>query len=44
MTQPDPFEAEIIEVYETGKLKFEASKDELSRVKAAAHALPDADR
>lgn len=38
MTQPDPFEAEIVEAFESGKLKSVASKAELSRLKAAARA------
>jgi predicted DNA binding CopG/RHH family protein len=38
MTQPDPFEVEIIGTYETGKLKSIATKPELSQLKAAARA------
>ena len=44
MTQPDPFEAEIIEAYESGKLKSVASKAELGRLKAAARATAIKDR
>ena len=44
MTQPDPFEVEIIEAYETGKLKSVASKAELLRLKAAARATAIKDR
>ena len=44
MTQPDPFEVEIIEAYETGRLKSVASKAELSRLKAAARATAIKDR
>lgn len=44
MTQPDPFELEIIEAYESGKLKSVASKTELDRLKAAARATALKDR
>jgi predicted DNA binding CopG/RHH family protein len=44
MTRPDPFEVEIIEAYEAGKLKSVASKAELSRLKAAARATAIKDR
>jgi predicted DNA binding CopG/RHH family protein len=44
MTQPDPFEVEIIEAYETGRLKSVASKAELSRLKAAARDTAIKDR
>jgi len=44
MTKPDPFESEIIEAYEAGKLKSVASKSELSRLKAAARATSIKDR
>jgi predicted DNA binding CopG/RHH family protein len=44
MTQPDPFEVEIIEAYESGKLKSVASKTELNRLKAAARATAIKDR
>ncbi|HRO58224.1 MAG TPA: hypothetical protein PK177_03510 [Burkholderiaceae bacterium] len=44
MTQPDPFELEIIEAYETGKLRSVASKGELDRLKAAARATAVKDR
>lgn len=36
MTQPDPFEVEILDAYESGKLKSVASKAELNRLKGAA--------
>lgn len=38
MTRPDPFEAEIVEAYESGRLKSVASKAEFNRLKAAARA------
>ncbi len=44
MTQPDPFEVEIIEAYESGKLKSVASKAELNRLKSAARATAIKDR
>lgn len=44
MTQPEPFEVEIVEAYEAGKLKSIASKAELSRLKAAARATAIKDR
>jgi len=44
MTQPDPFEVEIIEAYESGKLKSLASKAELNHLKAAARATAIKDR
>ena len=44
MTQPDPFEAEIVEAYEAGQLKSVASKAELARLKAAARATALKDR
>jgi predicted DNA binding CopG/RHH family protein len=44
MPQPDPFEVEIIEAYESGKLKSVASKAELHRLKAAARATALKDR
>lgn len=44
MTQPDPFEVEILEAYEAGKLKSVASKAELARLKAAARATATKDR
>lgn len=42
--QPDPFEVELIEAYESGKLKSVASKAELARLKAAARATAIKDR
>ena len=44
MTQPDPFEVEIVEAYESGRLKSVASKAELDRLKAAARATAIKDR
>jgi predicted DNA binding CopG/RHH family protein len=44
MTQPDPFEVEIIEAYESGKLKSVASKAELNRLRTAARATAIKDR
>lgn len=44
MKQPDPLEVELIEAYESGKLKSVASKSELSRLKAAARATAIKDR
>lgn len=44
MTQPDALEADIVEAYETGKLKSVASKAELARLKAAARATAIKDR
>jgi len=44
MTLPDPFEVEIVEAYESGKLKSVASKAELNRLKSAARATAIKDR
>lgn len=44
MMQPDPFELEMLEAYESGKLKSAASKTELNRLKAAARATAIKDR
>lgn len=44
MTQPKPFEIEVIDAYESGKLKSVASKAEISRLKAAARATGIKDR
>jgi predicted DNA binding CopG/RHH family protein len=44
MTHPDPFEAEIVGAYESGKLKSVASRAELNRLKAAARATAIKDR
>jgi predicted DNA binding CopG/RHH family protein len=44
MTHPDPIETEIIEAYESGKLKSVASKVELNRLRAAARATAIKDR
>ena len=44
MNQPDPFESEIVEAYELGRLKSVASKAELNRLRAAARATAIKDR
>lgn len=44
MTQPDPFEVDLIAAYESGKLKPVATKAELTRLKAAARATAIKDR
>lgn len=44
MTQPDPFEAEIVAAYEAGKLKSVATEAEINRLKAAARATAIKDR
>lgn len=44
MMQPDPFEADLVEAYEAGKLTSVASKAELGRFKAAARATAIKDR
>jgi predicted DNA binding CopG/RHH family protein len=44
MTQPDPFESEMVEAYESGKLKSAATKAELDRLRAAARATAIKDR
>src|SRR5688572_19028907 len=44
MTHPDPIETEIIEAFESGKLKSVASKAELNRLRAAARATAIKDR
>ncbi len=44
MTQPDPFDVEILEAYEAGKLKSVASRTEIARLKAAARATAIKDR
>ena len=44
MAPPDPFETEIIEAFESGKLKTVASKGELDRLKLAARATAIKDR
>lgn len=44
MTQPDPFEVDLIGAYESGKLKPVATKAELARLKAAARATAIKDR
>lgn len=44
MTQPDPFDIEVIEAHEAGKLKSVASKAELNRLKAAARSTNTEDR
>jgi hypothetical protein len=42
--KPDPYEAEIIAAYESGKIVPVASKAELQRLKAAARATAIKDR
>jgi len=44
MTQPDPFEIELLQAYESGKLKSIATKAELARLRAAARATAVKDR
>jgi predicted DNA binding CopG/RHH family protein len=44
MTKHDPFEAEILDAYESGKLKSVANKGELNRLRAAARATAIKDR
>jgi predicted DNA binding CopG/RHH family protein len=44
MARPDPFEVEIVDAYEAGKLKSVASKAELDRLKSAARATALKDR
>ncbi len=44
MTQPDPFDIEIIEAHEAGKLKSVASKAVLNRLKAGARSTNTEDR
>lgn len=40
MTPTDPFERELVEAYESGKLESIAPPSELGRLKAAARATP----
>ncbi len=44
MTRPDLSEVEILEAYESGKLKSIATKAELARLRAAARATTTKDR
>jgi len=44
MTHPDPFEIELLEAYESGKLKSIATRAELARLRAAARATAVKDR
>ena len=44
MTPPDSYELEVTKAYEAGKLKSVASKDELTKLKAAARATAIKDR
>jgi predicted DNA binding CopG/RHH family protein len=44
MSKPDPYEAEILDAYESGKLVSVGTKTELSRLKAAARATAIKDR
>lgn len=44
MSKLDPYELEVLEAYEAGKLKSSASKAELQRLRAAARATAIKDR
>jgi predicted DNA binding CopG/RHH family protein len=44
MKRPDPLESEILEAYESGKLKAIATRAELDRLRAAARATAMKDR
>ena len=44
MTKLDPYETEVLEAYESGKLKPIATKAELARMRAAARATAIKDR
>jgi predicted DNA binding CopG/RHH family protein len=44
MPRPDPYELEILNAYESGKLKPTASKGELLRMRAAARATAIKDK
>ena len=44
MSRIDPFEAEIVDAFESGKLRSVASKAELTRLRAAARATALKDR
>jgi predicted DNA binding CopG/RHH family protein len=44
MTQPDPYEHEILEAYESGRLKSVAGKAELQRLREAARATAIKDK
>jgi predicted DNA binding CopG/RHH family protein len=44
MSKLDPYELEVLEAYETGKLKSSTSKAELQRLRAAARATAIKDK
>ena len=44
MSKLDPYEIEVLEAYESGKLKSTASKAELQKLRAAARATAIKDR
>lgn len=44
MFKPDPYEREVLEAYESGKLKPMASKADLQRMRAAARATSIKDK
>ncbi len=44
MSKPDPYELEVLEAYESGRLKPSAGKAELQRLRAAARATAIKDR
>lgn len=44
MSKPDPYEIEIFEAYDSGKLASVGTKSELNRLKAAARATAIKDR
>lgn len=44
MTRLDPYEKEVLEAYESGRLKPQATKAELARMRAAARATAIKDR
>lgn len=44
MKRTDPFERELVEAYESGKLKSIATRSELDRLRAAARATATKDR
>ena len=44
MSELDPYELEVLEAYESGKLKSIASKAELQRIRAAARATTIKDK
>ncbi len=44
VSKPDPYELEVLEAYESGKLKPSAGKAELQRMRAAARATAIRDK